>query len=72
MSTSGVSEDFRDEDMGERYPLHDCCEFEDAESLRVRVVSSFAAVAAPLDDFRLVNVTLDLSHSRVSLFGSSP
>lgn len=37
MSTSGVSDDYRDDGMGDKYPLHDCCEFESVETLRVGI-----------------------------------
>lgn len=33
-----------------RYPIHDCCEFEDAENLRVSGMEKFQVVVAPKDD----------------------
>lgn len=47
MSSTGSSEsgdyDFRgDEDDDKRYPLHDCCEFEDVEALKVGGICSIS------------------------------
>jgi hypothetical protein len=55
MSASDSSEEGEDYAYGEkqvvesqRYPIHDCCEFEDAEALRVSSIDSRAAVSCPL------------------------
>jgi hypothetical protein len=44
MSSSGSSENGDyvsrdDEESEKRYPLHDCCEFEDIEALKVRLLA---------------------------------
>jgi hypothetical protein len=50
--SSGEGEDYAYGEQqvveSQRYPIHDCCEFEDAEALRVSSIGSRGAVSCPL------------------------